>query len=270
MLEKLLLTGAAGAVGQALRPMLPQIARSVVLSDVVAIDDAKPHETFQGCDLGDKAAVDALFDGVDGVDGVIHLGGISIEKPFDLILNGNIVGVYNLFEAARHHGKPRIIFASSNHTIGFYRRDQRIDSSVVPKPDTLYGVSKAFGENLASLYFDKFGQECLSVRIGSCFPKPRDRRMLATWLAVEDLFDLCTRAFDAPRLGHTIVYGASANEESWWDNSNAAFLGWQPKHSSAKWRAEVYATAPVQQPDDPAVVFQGGGFTALGHPNDES
>ncbi len=267
MLDKLLLTGAAGAVGRALRPMLPQIARSVVLSDLAAIDDAGPHETFRQCDLGDKAAVDALF---EGVDGVIHLGGISIEKPFDLILNGNIVGLYNVFEAARHHGKPRIIFASSNHVIGFYRRDQRLDSTVLPKPDTLYGLSKAFGENVASLYFDKFGQECLSVRIGSCFPKPRDRRMLATWLAVEDLFDLCVRAFEAPRLGHTIVFGASANEETWWDNGNAAFLGWQPKHSSAKWRAEVYANAPVQQPDDPAVVFQGGGFTALGHPDDEA
>jgi uronate dehydrogenase len=266
MLERLLLTGAAGGLGQALRPMLPQIARSVVLSDIIAIDDVKPHETFHACDLGDRPAVDALF---DRVDGVIHLGGISIEKPFDLILNGNIVGAYNVFEAARHHGKPRIIFASSNHAIGFYRRDQRIDSSVLPKPDTLYGLSKAFGENLASLYFDKFGQECLSVRIGSCFPKPRDRRMLATWLAVEDLFELCARAFEAPKLGHTIVYGASANDESWWDNGNAAFLGWRPKHSSAKWRAEIYATPSGQKPDDPAVVFQGGAFTALGHPDDE-
>jgi uronate dehydrogenase len=266
MLNKLLLTGAAGGVGKALRPLLPQIARSVVLSDLVVIDEIKPDETFQACDLADRQAVDALF---DGVDGVIHLGGISIEKPFDLILNANILGTYNLFEAARHHGRPRIIFASSNHVIGYYRREERLDSSVLPKPDSFYGVSKAFGENLANMYFDKFGQECLSVRIGSCFPKPLDRRMLATWLAVEDLCDLCARAFEAPRLGHTIVYGVSANDETWWDNSNAAFLGWQPKHSSAKWRAELLATAPAQSPDNSAVVFQGGAFAARGHPEDE-
>lgn len=267
MLNKLLLTGAAGGVGRALRPLLPQFARSVVLSDITEVGELAPHETFLRGELGDRASVDALF---DRIDGVIHLGGISVEKPFDMILNGNIVGAYNLFEAARHHGRPRIVFASSNHVIGYYRRDERIDSSVPPRPDSLYGVSKAFGESLASMYFDKFGQECLSVRIGSCFPKPKDPRMLATWLAVEDLADLCVRAFEAPRLGHTIVYGASDNDETWWDNSKAAFLGWRPKHSSSQWRAETLANAPARDPGDPAVIFQGGGFAAAGHPDDDA
>jgi uronate dehydrogenase len=267
MLKKLLMTGAAGGVGKALRPHLSAFAQSVMLSDIAAIDDLAAHETFTACELGDAKAVEALF---EEVDGVIHLGGISIEKPFDLILNGNIVGAYNLFEAARRHGKPRIVFASSNHVIGYYRRDQRLDSKVPPRPDSLYGVSKAFGENLASMYFDKFGQETLSIRIGSCFSKPKNPRMLATWLAVEDLADLCARAFEAPRLGHTIVYGASDNDEQRWDNGNAAFLGWRPKHSSTKWRAEVLANASPEDPNDPAVVYQGGGFAAAGHPDDET
>lgn len=265
MLKKLLMTGAAGGVGTALRPLLKDLAATVVLSDVVAIDETADHESFIECDLADRAAVARLF---DGVDGVIHLGGISVEKPFDLILQGNIVGVYNLFEAARHNGRPRIIFASSNHVIGFYRREERLDSTALPKPDSLYGVSKAFGENLASLYFDKFGQECLSIRIGSCFEKPKNPRMLATWLAAEDLADLCARAFAAPRLGNTIVYGASDNEEVWWDNRNAAFLGWKPRHSSGKWRAEVLGGAAPEKPDDPAVIYQGGAFAAQGHPED--
>lgn len=268
MLNKLLMTGAAGGVGTALRPLLPQFAKSVVLSDMTEITDLAAHETFQRCDLGDSDAVAELFDG--GVDGVVHLGGVSVEKTFDLILNGNIVGAYNLFEAARHNGRPRIIFASSNHTIGYYRRDQQLDNTALPKPDSLYGVSKVFGENLASMYFDKFGQECLSIRIGSCFPKPANPRMLATWLAVEDLAELCARAFAAPRLGHTVVYGASANEESWWDNRNAGFLGWTPRYSSAKWRAEVLAEAGREDPNDPAVVYQGGGFAAAGHSADDS
>ncbi|MGX1098802.1 NAD-dependent epimerase/dehydratase family protein [Amorphus sp. MBR-141] len=267
MLDKLLLTGAAGGLGTLLRPLLPQIARAVVLSDVAPISDLAAHETFRECDLGDAAAVNGLF---DGVDGVIHLGGISVERPWELILNANIAGCYNLFEAARHNGQPRIVFASSNHVIGFYRRDERLDGQTVPKPDTLYGLSKAFGENLASLYFDKFGQECLAVRIGSCFDKPKTPRMLATWLAVEDFADLVARAFAAPRLGYTIVYGASANDESWWDNAHAGFLGWTPKRTSARWRAEVVAEAAPEAPTDAAVIYQGGAFVTLGHPDDAS
>jgi uronate dehydrogenase len=265
MLKTLLMTGAAGGVGQALRPLLSEIAETVVLSDIVDVGDLGPAERFISCDLADRAGVDAL---TKGVDGIIHLGGVSLEKSFDTILQGNIVGLYNLYEAARHNGKPRIIFASSNHTIGFYRRDERIDSAAPTRPDSLYGVSKVFGEGLASMYFDKFGQETLSVRIGSCFPKPRNRRMLATWLSARDLLTLCGRAFDAPRLGHTIVYGASNNDEQWWDNRNAAFLGWKPQDSSAEWRAEVLANSEPESITDPAVVYQGGGFASAGHPED--
>jgi uronate dehydrogenase len=248
-----------------LRPHLSAFAERVALSDIAPIADLAGHESFTACDLADRSAVAAL---VEGADGIIHLGGISVERPFETILAGNIVGAYNLFEAARHHGKPRIVFASSNHVIGYYRRDERLDASALPRPDSLYGVSKAFGENLASMYFDKFGQECLSVRIGSCFPKPKNPRMLATWLAVEDFADLCARAFAAPRLGNAIVYGASDNDEQWWDNRAAAFLGWRPKHSSAKWRAEVLAATPQEDPNDPAVIYQGGAFAAAGHPED--
>lgn len=265
MLKRLLMTGAAGGVATALRPLLPGFAETVVLSDLGAVNDLAAHERFVPCDLADRAAVAGLF---DGVDGVIHLGGISVEKPFDLILNGNIVGAYNVFEAARHNGRPRIVFASSNHVVGFYRREERLDTGVLPRPDSLYGVSKAFGETLASYYHDKFGQECLSVRIGSCVEKPLDARMLATWLAVEDLADLCARAFVAPRLGNAVVYGVSDNEEVWWDNRNAAFLGWKPQRSAARWRTELLDKAGPARPTDPATIYQGGKFAAQGHPDD--
>ncbi|MFT4185359.1 MAG: NAD(P)-dependent oxidoreductase [Rhizobium sp.] len=265
MLKTLLLTGAAGGVGQALRPLLSQIAERVVLSDIAPVDNLRPSERFVGCDLADRDGVAEL---VKDVDGIIHLGGISTEKPFDLILQGNIVGVYNLYEAARNAGQPRIVFASSNHTIGYYRRDERIDSSVPTRPDSFYGVSKVFGEAVASLYFDKFGQETLSVRIGSCFPEPRNTRMLATWLSVRDFLSLCGRAFEAPRLGHTVVYGASNNDEQWWDNRNAAFLGWKPQDNAAGWREQILSSAAPDDPNDPAVIFQGGSFAAAGHPED--
>lgn len=263
MLNKLLLTGAAGGVGSALRPLLCRVAHAVVLSDINEVADLAAHETFKLCELSDETAVRNL---VEGVDGIIHLGGISIERPFGLILQANILGAYNLFEAARNVGRPRIIFASSNHVVGYYRRDQQLDNTVLPRPDSLYGVSKAFGENLASYYFDKFGQECLSVRIGSCFPEPQNPRMLATWLAVEDFAELCARAFEAARIGHTIIYGVSNNDERWWDNRNAAFLGWTPRRTSAKWRAEVLAAAGREDPSSAEIIYQGGGFVQQGHP----
>lgn len=265
MLKRLLLTGAAGGVGGSIRPLLSQLAETVVLSDLSEITDLAQHETFIQCDLADSSGVSRLF---DRVDGVIHLGGVSIEKQFDLILQGNIVGLYNMYEAARHHGQPRIVFASSNHVVGYYRRDEHIDDQVYPRPDSLYGVSKVFGEAVASMYYDKFGQETLSVRIGSCFEKPANPRMLATWMSYRDFVALCGRAFATPRLAHTIIYGASANEEQWWDNRNAAFLGWRPQDSSARWRVEVERAAGRQDPNDPAVIYQGGAFTSAGHPAD--
>jgi uronate dehydrogenase len=265
MLKRLLLTGAAGGVGRGIRPLLKELAEEVVLSDITEISDLASHERFVACDLADAEGVSKLM---QGVDGVIHLGGVSVERPFNLILQGNIVGLYNLYEAARHSGKPRIVFASSNHVVGFYRRDEYIDNTVPPRPDSLYGVSKVFGEGIASMYFSKFGQETLSVRIGSCFDKPANPRMLATWLSYRDFVALCTRAFAAPLLGHTVIYGASDNDEQWWDNGKAGFLGWRPLDSSAKWRAEVEAAAGEQDMNDPAVIYQGGAFTSAGHPDD--
>ncbi|NVP55260.1 NAD-dependent epimerase/dehydratase family protein [Mycoplana rhizolycopersici] len=263
MLKTLLMTGAAGGVGTALRPLLRDLAETVVLSDTADISDVQPHERFKRCDLSDARGVDDLL---EGVNGVIHLGGISVERPFDLIVQGNIVGMYNLYEAARRHNRPRIIFASSNHVVGYYRRDERLDNQVVPRPDSLYGVSKVFGEAIASLYFDKFGIETLSVRIGSCFAKPANPRMLATWLSYGDMLSLCGRAFAAPRIGHTVVYGASDNEEQWWDNANAAFLGWRPKDSSEQWRAEILASVGPEDPANPATHYQGGAFVCGEHP----
>lgn len=265
MLKKLLLTGAAGGVGRSIRDLLPQLAEHIVLSDIGDVGEIGPKESFIRCNLADADGVSRLL---DGVDGVIHLGGISVERSFEPILQGNIIGLYNLYEAARHHGKPRIIFASSNHVVGYYRSDDYIDNTVYPRPDSLYGVSKVFGEAMASMYHDKFGQETLSLRIGSCFERPLNPRMLSTWLSYRDFVSLCDRAFSVPKLGHTIVYGASANEKLWWDNSRAAFLGWQPEDSSAQWTAEVMAATGPQDPADPAVMYQGGAFAGAGHPDD--
>lgn len=264
-MKRVLLTGAAGSLGGVLRDKLSGYVPNLRISDIADLGPAQAGEEVVQCDLTDPAAVRSL---VSGCDGIVHLGGISAERSFDAILEGNVRGTYNVFEAARKNGNPRIVFASSNHAVGFHTRETRLDGASAMRPDSLYGLSKCYGELLGAYYFDKFGLENVAVRIGSCFPKPRDRRMLATWLSGDDLASLVKAVFQAPRVGYTMVYGASANKEQWWDNSHAAYLGWEPQDSSEKFRAEVEAATEIPDPNDPVVQFQGGGFAAAGHYED--
>ena len=165
-----------------LRPRLKARCTTLRVSDIADLGAAAPAEEVVPARLEDRAAVLALL---EGVDAVVHLGGISTEHAFDAILQANIVGTYNVYEAARRHGVKRIVFASSNHVIGFYRQDEVIDTRVPMRPDGHYGLSKAFGENLAQFYWDRYGIETVSLRIGSSFPEPKDRRMLATWMSYD-------------------------------------------------------------------------------------
>ena len=261
-MKRLLITGAAGGLGKMLRDKLTGYAPLIRLSDRDEMAPAGPGQEVIRCDLGDP---DAVRDLVRDCDAIIHLGGKSIEGNFEEILQSNIRGTYNLFEAARQLDRPRILFASSNHAIGFHTRETRLDGDSAQRPDSLYGLSKCFGENLGSYYWDKFGVESVAVRIGSCFDKPRDRRMMATWLSPDDFVRLIKAVFAATRVGYTMVYGASPNREQWWDNSHAAFLGWQPQDSSEQFRKEIEAISPAADASDPAVKFQGGGFAKAGH-----
>lgn len=259
MMKRLLITGAAGGLGSVMRERLQHMAEVVRLSDIVEMREAGEGEEVVVCDLADKAAVEAL---VEGCDGIVHLGGRSVEDTWEVIRSANIDGVFNLYEAARKHGCKRILFASSNHAIGFHEQTARLDAFSPTRPDGLYGLSKVFGENIASLYHDKFGIETASVRIGSCFPEPKNHRMLATWMSYDDFVRLIERVFDAPRIGCPIIYGASRNDRSWWDNSEVGFLGWVPQDNGEDYRAKVDAAMDRPEIDAPDVVYQGGTFTA--------
>ena len=259
--EKLLLTGAAGGLGKALRERLKANCTVLRLSDRVEFGQAGEAEEVMLADLADAAAVDAM---VQGVQAIVHLGGVSVEGPFGPILQANILGLYNLYEAARKHGVKRVIFASSNHVTGFYRQSETITADAPPRPDGLYGVSKAFGEDLSRFYFDRYGIETACVRIGSSFPEPRDRRMLATWLSFDDLHRLITACLTTPVLGHSIVFGMSDNAVTWWDNSRARHIGYTPEDSSDIFREAVYARTGTPDLNDPVVQFQGGGFVKAG------
>ena len=258
---KVLLTGAAGGLGKALRQRLKANCAVLRLSDVRAFGDAGPDEEIMLADLADAAAVHRI---VKGVDAIIHLGGVSVEGPFGPILQANILGAFNLYEAARLHGVKRVVFASSNHVTGFYRQDQTITADHPPRPDGLYGLSKAFGEDLARLYFDRYGIETACVRIGSSFPEPKDRRMLATWLSFDDLHRLITACLTTPVLGHSIVFGMSDNAVTWWDNSRARHIGYVPQDSSDIFREAVYARTITPDVTDPVARYQGGGFVVAG------
>lgn len=259
-IERLLLTGAAGALGRVLRQGLKPYTGALRCSDIAAMEPAGPGEEVVPCDLADKAAVDRL---VAGCQAVVHLGGVSVERPFEEILEANIRGVFHLYEGARRHGAKRVVFASSNHVIGFHKQGEMLDANSPRRPDGYYGLSKSYGEDLSRFYFDRYGIETACLRIGSSFPEPKDRRMLITWLSYADLTELVRCCLFAPTLGHTIVYGASANRDRWWDNRGAAHLGFVPKDSSEPFRAKAEAQPPLD-PQDPARIYQGGAFVKLG------
>jgi uronate dehydrogenase len=253
--DRLLLTGAAGGLGQVLRPRLRRLCRVLRVSDIASMAAAGEGEEVVVAPLQDGAAVHAL---VAGVEAIVHLGGVSVEGPFEPILQANIVGAWNLYEAARKHGTKRVVFASSNHVTGFYRQDEAITPGDPMRPDGHYGLSKAFGENLSRFYFDRYGIETVCLRIGSSFPEPKDRRMLATWLSYDDLERLVVASLTAPVVGHSVVYGMSDNTTSWWDNTSAAHIGYRPKDSSEPFRAAAEARQPALDTNDLAVRFQGG------------
>jgi uronate dehydrogenase len=259
-MKRLLLTGAAGGLGKMLRDHLKPFAEVLRLSDILPLGAAAAQEELAPCDLADKAAVAAL---VQGCDAIVHMGGVSVERPFEEILRANIHGVFNLYEAARVHGCKRVVFASSNHVIGFHKQGEVIDADCAKRPDGYYGLSKSYGEDLSRFYFDRYGIETVCIRIGSSFPEPKDRRMLITWMSYRDLTELIRCALFTPRVGHTIVYGVSDNRDKWWDNSQAAHLGFKAQDSSERFRSQVEAL-PALDHADPAAIYQGGGFVKAG------
>ncbi|MEW2303701.1 NAD(P)-dependent oxidoreductase [Streptomyces sp. NPDC006655] len=254
----LLLTGAAGGLGTLMRSLLPEYGYALRLLDVRPVEGEPDAIT---ADLADKQA---LREAVRGVDAVLHLAGISLEAPFEKILRSNIEGTYNLYEAAREAGVRRIVFASSNHAVG-YTRAPRAGEPLIPvdtprRPDTFYGLSKSFGEDLAQLYWDRHGLETVSVRIGSCFPEPADVRMLSVWMSPADGARLFHAALTADKVGHTVVYGSSANTRLWWDLSTARALGYEPQDDSERFAGKLVADLGELDPQNPAHTHLGGRF----------
>jgi uronate dehydrogenase len=252
--KTLFVTGAAGGIASHLRRELAG-RYDLRLCDLRPVTGLQSHERFVPAALEDLSA---LEEAMRGSDAVLHLGGLSMEGPWDEVRPSNIEGGYNAFEAAHRSGVRRFLFASSNHAVGFYERTHTIDDKVALRPDSRYGVSKAFGELLGRLYADKYGMEVLCLRIGNVNERPLDERRLAIWLSPRDMAQLVTIGVEHPGIRFEVVYGVSGNARSWYDNSNAFRLGYRPQDDSEAYAAQLLASASKEDPR--GAPYQGGAF----------
>ena len=255
-----------------LRSRLARPGRVLRLLDIAPLAPLGPGEEAVTASVTDIAAVTAAC---AGADAVIHLGGIPTEAAWATVLDVNVNGTYTVFEAARRAGVPRVVFASSNHAVGFAPRASfPVPDDAAPLPDTYYGVSKAAGEAIAALYARRYELDAICVRILSCFERPRDPRMLATWLSPDDAGRLFEACLTAPAPGFRVIYGVSANTRGGWVSLDGArALGYEPRDDAEAYAAQVLAATrtPAEVPPapgtdwpehaDPVLRFLGGEFT---------
>ncbi len=259
-MKKLVLTGAAGRLGSYLREPLSAMCDTLVTTDLADdIGALYPGETYVQADLADKDAIIAL---TKDADMIVHFGAIGDEAPFEAILGPNIIGAYNIWEAAHLNGVRRVVYASSIHAVGMYPKTERIGTDVPHRPDTFYGLAKCFSEDLARMYWDKRGIEAVCMRILSC-ANVTNARAVGSWLSYPDLIQMVQRAIDTPITGFAVVYGVSDNDRATVDNSNARFLGYRPQDNAEQFAKTIFAEAPPHDPSDPGQMCQGGPFASI-------
>ena len=259
-MKKLVLTGAAGSLGSRLREPLSKMCDQLVSTDIADdIGALLPGESYVKADL---SSLNAMLDIIEGADMVIHFGAIADEAPWDDILQSNIIGAYNVWEAAYRHGVKRVVYASSVHAVGMHPKTDTIGLDAPHRPDTYYGLAKCFCEDLASLYWDKRGVESVCLRIFSC-AEATNARSIGTWLSYDDLIHLVERSVDSPVVGFTIVYGISNNDRAVVDNSKAGHLGYRPKDNAEAFAKEVFAATPPLDNKDLANMCIGGPFATV-------
>ena len=252
------LTGASGNLGRMLTKALAADGWTLRLTDIAPFPDPIPAgATFTRADLSDGVTILRL---AEGCGTIVHLGGISTEQPFETVIGPNIRGLYHIYEAARRE-KAKVVFASSNHAIGFHERSESIPADTQFLPDGFYGLSKAYGELMGRLYWNKHGVPSVFIRIGSCFPEPVNARMLASWLSFPDLARLVNACLTAAADGCQVIWGASDNARmTWWRDDDRAAVGWAPKDSADSFAGQLAGKVS----DDPIEErFMGGNYCAI-------
>ncbi len=259
-MKKLVLTGAAGRLGSYLREPLTKMCDELVSTDRADdIGTLYPGESYVQADL---SSLDAMLEVIKGADMVVHFGAIGDEAPWDDILQSNIIGAYNVWEAAYRCGVKRVVYASSVHAVGMHLKTDTIGLDAPHRPDTYYGLAKCFCEDLASLYWDKRGIESVCMRIFSC-AQATNARSIGTWLSYDDLIHLVERSIDSPVVGFTVVYGISNNDRAVVDNSKAGHLGYRPKDNAEVFAKAVFADTPPLDNKDLANLCIGGPFATV-------
>jgi uronate dehydrogenase len=266
-MKSILITGAAGKIGNALRQGLRGNYSLIRLADIASLGRSAAGEELATTDIRDMVALEKAM---VGIECVVHLAGVPEEAAWDQVLPLNIEGCYNVFEAARRCGVKRVIFASSNHAVGFHRRERFIDNTVDPRPDSRYGVSKVFGEALSRLYADKYGLSVACLRIGTFRTpdRPVDARQLLTWISHRDMVQLVRRCIDHPNYHFVTAYGVSNNLRSRWDNTNVKFLGYRPEDDSEIFAAEILALGVKE--NEIAAQFHGAHYCPMEFTGDPS
>ena len=264
MHHPVLLTGASGALGRHLARTLAEAGWTLRLTDIAPFPDPMPQRaTFTRADLEDGVATLRI---AEGCRLILHFGGTSIARPFEEVIGPNLRGLYHVYEAARRE-RARVVFASSNHAIGFHPRSEPLDDDCALRPDSYYGLSKAYGELMGRLYWDKHGVESVLVRIGSCFPEPSNARTLSTWLSYADLTRMMLACGTAERVGYSVIWGASDNARSFWRHDARETIGWKPQDSADGFAGRVgnlVSADPVEER------YQGGAYAAEEYSRDDA
>ena len=259
-MKKLVLTGAAGRLGSYLREPLSKMADSLVSTDIVGdIGKTYSGETYVKANL---ESLDDMMSVLEGADMVVHFGAYGDEADFDTILGPNIIGAYNVWEAAYQQGVRRVVYASSIHAVGMHPKTDFIGIDAPHKPDTFYGLAKCFAEDLASLYWDKRKVESVCLRILSC-AQVSNPRAVGTWLSYDDLIHLVERSITTAVTGFSVIYGVSNNDRAPVDNALASHLGYRPKDNAEQFSKKIFAEAGPLDVKDIGNMCHGGPFASV-------
>ncbi len=259
-MKKIVLTGAAGRLGSYLREHVAKLADEFVSTDLAdTVENLLPNETYIKADLTSLDEMEALL---KGADMVVHFGAYGDEASFDTILGPNIIGAYNIWEAAYRNGVRRVVYASSIHAVGMHPKNDFIGTDAPHRPDTFYGLAKCFSEDLASLYWDKRGVEAICMRILSC-ANVTNPRAVGSWLSYPDLALLVERCVTTPVCGFSVIYGVSNNDRTPVDNAKASFIGYRPKDNAEQFAKEIFAEAGTLDATDPGNMCHGGPFASI-------
>ncbi|HVC35193.1 MAG TPA: NAD(P)-dependent oxidoreductase [Chloroflexota bacterium] len=237
----ILVTGAAGMIGKQLQGYLRERYRLRLMYHKTVLPAVGDDEAIIG-DVCDLATVEQA---VEGVDAIVHLAGDpKVDATFESVIENNIRGVYNVYEAARRHGNPRVVFASTNHVAGWYEVVKTYVTPDLPvRPDGYYGASKAFGEALGRWYHDAFGLAVICLRIGSYLDRPTNERNLSTWLSPRDMAQLTWRSIESD-VPFGIFYAISGNSRRYWDiGDTQRVLGYEPEDNAEVYAPEIMASA---------------------------